>query len=94
MTPTDDGTRLTIAGIRRGVPHAIKYIREALKKAGVGAGWRVYVSHAGALDSAEKAVKVMKEAMPDAVYEILPLSPAFITQGGPGCFAVQYVKDC
>ena len=94
MTQTEDGTRLTIAGIRRGASHAIKFICEALKKAGVGAGWRVYVSHAGALDRAEQAVKAMKEAMPEAVYEILPLSPAFITQGGPGCFAVQYVKDC
>ena len=94
MTQTEDGTRLTIHGIRRGASHAIKYICETLKKAGVGEGWRVYVSHAGALDRAEQAVKVMQAEMPGAIYEIYPLSPAFITQGGPGCFAVQYVKDC
>ena len=34
----------------------------------------------------------MKDLMPDAYYEILDLSPAFITQGGPGCVAVQYVE--
>ena len=94
MTQTEDGTRLTIHGIRRGASHAIKYICETLKKTGIGAGWKVYVSHAGALDKAQLAVDVMKAAMPEATYEIIPLSPAFITQGGPGCFAVQYVKDC
>ena len=94
MTQTEDGTRLTIHGIRRGASHAIKYICETLKKTGIGKGWKVYVSHAGALDRAEQAVKIMQAEMPDAVYEIIPLSPAFITQGGPGCFAVQYVKDC
>jgi len=92
MTQTDDGCRLTVAGIRRGFPHAVKFITEALVKRCVGAGWRVYISHAGALDKAELALKKLKEAMPEAYFEILPLSPAFITQGGPGCVAVQYVE--
>ena len=30
--------------------------------------------------------------MPEAAYEIIPLSPAFITQGGPQCMAIQYVE--
>ena len=30
--------------------------------------------------------------MPEAEYEIVPLSPAFTTQGGPGCIAIQYVE--
>lgn len=90
MTQTDNGERLTVAGIRRGFPHAVKYITEALVKAGVGAGWQVQISHAGALDKAELALKVLKEAMPEAQFHIYPLSPAFITQGGPGCVAVQY----
>ena len=89
MTQTDDGCRLTVAGIRRGFPHAIKYVTDYLKKQGVGAGWRVYISHAAVPDKAEFALNKLKEVMPDAVYEILPLSPAFITQGGPGCVAVQ-----
>ena len=50
------------------------------------------ISHAGALDKAEQALKALKEAMPEAEYHIYPLSPAFITQGGPGCVAVQYIK--
>ena len=45
------------------------------------------------MDSAQLALKKLQEAMPDAVYEILPLSPAFITQGGPGCVAVQFIAE-
>ena len=93
MTQTDDGCRLTIASIRRGFPHAVKYITGALQKAGIGKGWRVYISHAGAVDKAQLAMDALKKAMPEAYYEILPLSPAFITQGGPGCVAVQYIHE-
>ena len=92
MTQTENGERLTAASIRRGFPHAVKYIVEQLVKAGVGKGWQVQISHAGALDKAELALKALKEAMPEAEFHIYPLSPAFITQGGPGCVAVQYNK--
>ena len=44
MTLTENGERLTVAGIRRGFPHAVKYIVEQLQKAGVGAGWQVQIS--------------------------------------------------
>ena len=93
MTQTDNGERLTVAGIRRGFPHAVKFIVEQLKKKGIGKGWRVYISHADTMENAQLAMKKLQESMPDAVYEILPLSPAFITQGGPGCVAVQYVRE-
>ena len=36
------------------------------------------------------AMAALKAAMPEAEFHIFPLSPAFITQGGPGCVAVQY----
>ena len=93
MTQTETGERLTPAGIRRGYSHAVKYIVAELQKAGIGKGWRVYISHAGVLEKAQMTMKALQNAMPDAYYEILPLSPAFITQGGPACVAVQYVKE-
>ena len=92
MTQTENGERLTIAGIRRGHSHAVKYIVKELEKAGVGKGWQVQISHASAIDKAEQALKALKAAMPEAEFHIYPLSPAFITQGGPGCFAVQYIR--
>lgn len=93
MTQTPNGERLTVASIRRGFSHAIKYLANELPKQGVGTGFRIYVSHADALDKAELALSILQASIPDAVYEIIPLSPAFITQGGPGCVAVQYVKN-
>ena len=91
MTQTEDGTRLTVAGIRRGFKHAVKYCVEYLQKQGIGKGWKVYISHAAAPEKAETAIEMLRAAMPEAEYEIVPLSPAFITQGGPGCMAIQYV---
>ena len=92
MTQTDDGCRLTIAAVRRGFAHGFKFVGEALGKYGVGTGWRIYITHADALSTAELALSIIQKAIPDAEYEILPLSPAFITQGGPGCVAVQCIK--
>ena len=92
MTQTEDGTRLTVASIRRGFPHAAKWIAAALEKKGIGKDWIVYITHAGALDRAELAKEKILELMPEAKCRIMPLSPAFITQGGPGCIAIQYVE--
>ena len=92
MTQTESGERLTVASIRRGFNHAVKFIVKELQKAGIGKDWQVQISHAGCYEKAETVRDALKEAMPDAEYRIYPLSPAFITQGGPGCFAVQYVK--
>ena len=92
MTQTEDGTRLTVASIKRGFKHAVKYCVDALQKQGIGRGWKVYISHAAAPDKADQALAALKAAMPEAEYEIVPLSPAFITQGGPGCIAIQYVE--
>ena len=92
MTQTDDGTRLTVASIKRGFKHGVKYCVDYLQKQGVGAGWKVYISHAAAPEKADAALAMLKAAIPEAQYEIVPLSPAFITQGGPGCMAIQYVE--
>ena len=92
MTQTEDGTRLTVASIRRGFKPAVKYCVDYLAKQGVGPGFKVYISHAAAPEKAEMALEQLKAAMPGAQYEIVPLSPAFITQGGPKCMAIQYVE--
>lgn len=93
MTQTDDGCRLTVAGIRRGYSHAVKYVADALKKRGLGKGWRIYISHAASESTVAQTLKILKASIADAAYEVVPLSPAFITQGGPGCVAIQYVEE-
>lgn len=93
MTQTEDGCRLSVASIRRGFNHTMKYVEKAFRKHGVGAGWRVYITHAAAPELAQKAKEMLKQAFPDCVFEVYPLSPAFITQGGPGCFAMQVIQE-
>ncbi len=93
MTQTEDGCRLTIASIRRGYNAAIKYVAEYLQKMNIGEGWRVYITHAAEEDKVQLTLKKLTEALPGAVIEVADLSPAFITQGGPGCLAVQYVME-
>ena len=92
MTQTEDGKQLTLAGVRRSFKQAIQYVAKSLQERGVDDDWRIYISHADAMDKAEQACEILKESFPNAFYDILPLSPAFITQGGPGCVAVQVVK--
>ena len=93
MTQTDDGCRLTIAGIRRGYNAAVKYVAEALQKKEIGQGWRVYIAHAADQAKVDLTVKVLTDALPGANIQVVDLSPAFITQGGPGCLAIQYVQE-
>ena len=93
LTQTNDGRQLTIASVRRGFAHAIQYVGKALQKIGVGEGWQIYITHAAAPHLAEQAHEILKKVIPDAVFEIYPLSPAFITQGGPDCVAVQIIKS-
>lgn len=93
MTLNEDCTRLVVAGVRRGFAGAFKFVGNALAKWCDGTGWRVYISHAAVRERAEQAMEAMKEFMPNAFYEIVPLSPVFITQGGPGCVAIQVIKE-
>ena len=92
MTQTPDGRQLSLAGVRRSFAHAIKYVIKALQDRGVGEGWRIYVTHADVPAKAQQALEMLSEAFPGGVIECYDLSPAFITQGGPGCVAVQVIK--
>ena len=63
MTQTEDGTRLTVASIKRGFRHAVKYCVDALRKQGIGRGWKVYISHAAAPDKADQALAASPSSM-------------------------------
>ncbi len=93
MTQTSTGERLTAAAIRRGYAHAVKYVVQEMKKAGIGKDWQVLISHANVADKAQQALQALKEAIPDAQYHVHTLGPAFITQGGPGCVTIQYIHS-
>ena len=93
MTQSEDGGKLVAAGIKRSFKQAIQFVTDNLERKGVGKGWKIHVTHADAIELAEQALAILKERIPDASYELHMLSPAFITQGGPGCVAVQVVEE-
>ena len=92
MTQTDNGEQLIVARVCRNFKTAIEFVSDKLIKAGVGEGWKVYITHGGVEELADKAKDILTSKIPNAVYEKLILTPAFVTQGGPGCVAVQYIK--
>ena len=66
---------------------------EALKKHGVTKGWRIFVSHATNQEKVDATLKILREALPEVPIDVMDLSPAFITQGGPECLTVQYILE-
>ena len=52
----------------------------------------LYVSHARVPEDAKKGVAQLKEAFPETEVLTLDLGAAFVTQGGPGCIAIQYIE--
>lgn len=92
MEAVDGGTRLDKYAITRTLGKAIDTIISTFKEEGIDAGYKIYIAHADALAGAQMMMKKLQEAFPTSMFELLELSPAFITQGGPECIAVQYIK--
>ena len=94
LTQSEDGRQLVMSGVKRSFKQAIAHVSKQLEAHGVdkGEGWRIYITHAACENLALDAQNALKADFPDATYEIYPLTPAFITQGGPGCIAVQVIR--
>jgi fatty acid-binding protein DegV len=58
----------------------------------VDQNWLVSVCHAGTEDRAESVCAQLAAAFPQTETEVLTLSPALTTHGGPGCIVVQAIK--
>lgn len=67
-------------------------IVEEMKKEGVDSSYTFFVTHADNNELAQKMINKLKAEFEGATIETYPLSPSFITQGGPGCVAVQAIK--
>ena len=93
LTQSKDGRQLVMSTVSRSFKLAIKHVAKELKEWGVEKGWRIYVVHAAAPGLAEAARAQLTEAFPGATLELLPLTPVFTTQGGPGCVAIQVVRE-
>ena len=94
VTQTEGSLRLEKLGFGRTWNQAIDRIIEKMLENGVNLKHKVYISHAQNLEAANIAFTRIKDRIADIEIEMLELSPVMITQGGPGCMAVQYIlKD-
>lgn len=92
MMQTPDGTRLEKFTVKKTFKGAVKEIVNHYVSQGVDESYKFFVSHAFDLDRANDIIAIVKETFPNNEIELLELSPAFITQGGPGCTALQAIK--
>lgn len=92
LTQSADGCQLVMASVKRSFKQAVSFVGKTLEEFGVGDGWRVYITHADDINLADKAKEMLLNLFPKAIFEIHHLTPAFVTQGGPGCVAIQAIK--
>ena len=93
LTQSEDGRQLVMSALKRSFKQAVEHVSGVLGEMGVGEKWRIYVTHADAIDKAEEAKRRLEQLFPAAVFEVHMLTPAFITQGGPGCVAIQAIRE-
>lgn len=91
MQQVDEGRRLDTYTIKRTMSKAVSEVIASFQNLGVDDNYKIYVSHADALEDAKKIIAQIKAAFESVEVELLELSPAFITQGGPGCVAIQTI---
>ena len=92
MEAVDGGTRLDKFSIVRTLGKAADQIASFFEEHKVNKDYKIFISHADALDDAMMIMNRLKERFQEVEFELLELSPAFITQGGPACIAVQSIK--
>ncbi len=92
MTLTEDCNRLDKYAIKRTLSASVSAVIERMKAFGVNENHIVYVTHANVIEDAKKVVAQIKEAFANVEIKLSQLSPVFVTQGGPGCIAIQYIE--
>lgn len=92
LTLTEDCKRLDKFAIKRTFSSAVKAILDSLKDKQFGSDYIFYVVHARAFKDCPIAVEMIRQYFPEVTIETYELSHAFITQGGPACVAIQYIK--
>ncbi len=92
MMQTEDGCRLEKFTLARTMGKAVDMILEDMRRRGIDSSYSIGVSHAYAKEQAEDIAAKIKNDFPDIRIELFELTPAFITQGGPQCIAIQAIQ--
>ncbi len=93
LTQSEDGGQLVMSAVKRSYKQALAHVSGKLAEHGVGKGWHIYITHAVHQARCDEAKAAMEAAFPEARIECYTLTPAFITQGGPACVAIQVIKE-
>lgn len=88
---TEDGMQLERFTVARQFKKAVQAIGADLEKRGLTKDFYIGISHAGNPKEANLAQEMILERFPACRSGIFNLSPAFITQGGPDCVAIQII---
>ena len=89
LTQTKDMKRIVPIGIKRSWKSAVETIMQHMQAKNVGAGHLISICHAGVPQRAEQVLKQVRECFVSSEIEVLELSPALTTHGGPGCIVIQ-----
>lgn len=93
MTQTPDDKQLEKAGLCRNFAKAVEKCIEGFHKLGCNEKHMFVISHAMNEAEANQAKDMLVKEFPDSKIEIVLLTPAFTTQGGPRCVAIQSMID-
>lgn len=92
LTQTEDKTRIKPVAVKRRWRAAVDTIVQRLEDIGVNQEYLISVCHAGTHQRAAEVVEQIRARLGSLETEILHLSPALITHGGPGCIVVQAIR--
>lgn len=92
VTQVEGSEKLEKLGTGRNWKTALDKIIDKMKENGVDDTFKIFVSHAENHKVMELAKSMISTVFPNIEVEVEDLSPVMITQGGPGCIAIQYIK--
>lgn len=92
LTQTKDKKRITPIGIKRSWKSAVDAVLHQLQEMDIDADHLISVCHAGVPERAVQVLQQVKDRFCASETELLELSPALITHGGPGCIVIQAIR--
>lgn len=92
VTLSEDSRTLVKFTTKRTFKKALEKICDTLIEDGIDSSYKIFISHGENEEDAIAAKKIICEKISNIEIEIYKLGPVFITQGGPGCIAVQSIK--
>ncbi len=92
MKQSDDGKQLDKHVLARTYRKALASICDTFHEKGVDEDYVISISHATNQEQVNDTYQFIHQSFPNTEIEIFDLSPVFITQGGPGCLAIQAIK--